>query len=214
VRTARGRSVSSTRWLERQLNDPYVQAAKESGYRSRSAYKLIELNERFEFLTPGGRVVDLGAAPGGWSQVAAHRVGAEGRVVAVDLNEIEPLAGVVFLQRDALEPEALTPIREALEGRATVVMSDMAAPSTGHSQTDHLRVMGLCEAAFDIAEELLAPEGAFLCKVLRGGAEQTLLARLKIAFKTVKHVKPKASRADSAEVYLVALGFRGNKEDT
>lgn len=213
VRTARGRSISSTRWLERQLNDPYVQAAKESGYRSRSAYKLIELDERFEFLTPGGRVVDLGAAPGGWSQVAAIRVGTKGRVVAVDVNEIETLADVVFLQRDALEPEALTPIREALEGQATVVMSDMAAPSTGHSQTDHLRVMGLCEAAFDIAEELLAPEGAFLCKVLRGGAEQTLLARLKIAFRSVKHVKPKASRADSAEVYLVALGFRGSKDD-
>lgn len=213
VRTARGRSISSTRWLERQLNDPYVLAAKESGYRSRSAYKLIELDERFRFLSPGGRVVDLGAAPGGWSQVAAARVGAEGRVVALDVNEIEPLEGVDFQQRDALEPEALAPVRAALGGAATVVMSDMAAPSTGHAQTDHLRVMALCEAAFEMADELLAPEGAFLCKVLRGGAEKTLLARLKLAFKQVKHVKPKASRADSAEVYLVALGYRGSKPD-
>jgi len=177
VRTARGRSISSTRWLERQLNDPFVRAAKDSGYRSRSAYKLIELNERFHLLAPGGRVVDLGAVPGGWSQVAAACVGEKGRVVALDVNEMDPLNNVHFMQCDALDPEILPLVRDALDGAATLVMSDMAAPSTGHAQTDHLRVMALCEAAFDMAEQLLAPEGAFICKVLRGGAEQTLLAR-------------------------------------
>lgn len=214
VRVSKAKSASSRRWLERQLNDPYVQAAREEGYRSRAAYKLIELDERFGLLRPGAKVVDLGAAPGGWSQVAAERVRAGkpggGVVVAVDLNPIDAIGGVTFLQADALADTTLEPVRAALGAeRADLVLSDMAAPSTGHAATDHLRIMALCEAALDIAEALLAPDGSFVAKVLKGGTERTLLERLKRAFRTVKHAKPPSSRADSAESYVVALGYRG-----
>ena len=213
VRTAKGRKTSSTRWLQRQLNDPYVARAKEEGYRSRAAYKLIGMDDRYGFLKPGGVVVDLGAAPGGWSQVAAERVKAGeggGQVVAIDLQEIEPIPDVTAFQADFLEPGVENRIRAALHGgRADVVMSDMASPSTGHRQTDHLRIVALCEAALDFAEDVLARDGAFLAKVLQGGTEQALLDRLKRGFRTVRHVKPEASRSDSAEMYVLAQGFRG-----
>ncbi len=213
VRVAKAKTASSRRWLERQLNDPYVQAARDEGYRSRAAYKLIELDERFSLLRSGMAVVDLGAAPGGWAQIAAQRarVGkARGLVVAVDLNPIDAIEGVTFIQADALDFAVLGPIRAALGGRrADLVLSDMAAPATGHTPTDHLRIMALCEAALDIAEPLLEPGGAFVAKVLKGGTERFLLERLKRVFRTVKHAKPPASRADSAESYVVALGYRG-----
>lgn len=213
VRTAKGRKISSTRWLQRQLNDPYVTRAREEGYRSRAAYKLTGMDDRYRFLKPGAVVVDLGAAPGGWSQVAVQRVKAGeggGQVVGVDLQEIEPIPDVTAFQADFLEPGVEKQVRAALHGgRADVVMSDMAAPSTGHRQTDHLRIVALCEAALDFAEEVLAPGGTFLAKVLQGGAEQALLDRLKKGFRTVRHVKPEASRSDSAEMYVLAQGFRG-----
>ncbi len=211
------KSLSSRRWLERQLNDPYVQAAREEGYRSRAAYKLIELDARFGLLRRGAKVVDLGAAPGGWSQIAAQRVKASrpggGKVVAVDVNPIDALEGVTFLQADALDLATIAPIQAALgQARADLVLSDMAAPATGHAATDHLRVMALCEAALDIGEALLTPGGAFVAKVLKGGTERLLLERLKRAFRTVKHAKPPSSRVDSAETYVVALGYRGTGE--
>ncbi len=212
VRTAKGRKNASTRWLQRQLNDPYVEGARTQGYRSRAAFKLAEIDARFGLLKPGMRVVDLGAAPGGWSQVAASAVGSaadEGQVVAVDLAGIEPLAGVDALQMDFMEPEAAARICQALRGGgADAVLSDMAAPATGHRQTDHLRIMGLCEAALDFAEDVLAPGGVFLAKVLQGGTEKPLLDRLRARFATVRHVKPPASRSESAELYVLAQGFR------
>jgi 23S rRNA (uridine2552-2'-O)-methyltransferase len=213
VKTAKGRKLASTRWLQRQLNDPYVEEAKRQGYRSRAAFKLIEIDDKRRLLNPGGIVVDLGAAPGGWSQVAAARVGAaegKGRVIAADLTDIEPVPGVTFMEADVTNPETAALIREALSGvRADVVLSDMAAPSTGHRQTDHLRVVVLAEAALDIAEDVLKPGGVYLAKVLQGGASGDLLTRLRQGFAKVAHVKPKASRADSAEVYVLATGFRG-----
>lgn len=212
LKKARGRKPSSSRWLQRQLNDPYVRAAREAGYRSRAAFKLAELDDRFGLLRPGARVVDLGAAPGGWSQVAVERVGAaagKGLVLAADVGAMEPLPGATALRLDALDADAAAAIRAALEGPADVVLSDMAAPATGHAPTDHLRVMALCEAALDIAEQILTPGGAFVAKVLKGGAERALLERLKRAFRRVKHAKPPASRSESAETYVVALGFRG-----
>jgi len=213
VRTARGRKISSTRWLERQLNDPYVQAAKREGYRSRAAYKLMEIDDKYTLLKPGSVVVDLGAAPGGWSQVAAERVcagDAPGLVAALDLLEIEAIANVTLLQADFMDDEVLRLIDGILDGRKVdVVLSDMAAPASGHKRTDHLRIMGLCEAALDFACATLAPGGAFLAKVLQGDAERALLDRLKRSFETVRHVKPEASRADSAELYVLAQGFRG-----
>ncbi len=215
IKTARGRSVSSTRWLERQLRDPYVAAARREGLRSRAAYKLIEIDDRFRLLRPGARVVDLGAAPGGWSLVAAERVRAAaggpgaGRVVAIDLQEMEPIAGVEILHLDFMAEEAPDRLRAALGGPADVVLSDMAAPASGHAQTDHLRIMALLEAAYDFARTVLAPGGAFVGKVLRGGAERGLLDALKRDFQAVRHVKPPASRQDSAEIYVVATGFRG-----
>lgn len=212
VKTARGRKLSSTRWLRRQLNDPYVQEARRKGYRSRAAFKLLELNERFRLLRPGARVLDLGAAPGGWSQVAARAVGAEGVVVAVDIQEIEPLAGVTILQGDIYDAALPTRVADALGGNADLVMSDMAAPSTGHAQTDHLRTMALLEAAYDIARHLLGPSGVFVGKVLQGGTEQALLTLLKRDFARVVHAKPAASRKESAEMYLVALDYRGVAE--
>ena len=208
VKTARGRKASSTRWLKRQLNDPYVRAAKDAGYRSRAAFKLIELDERFALFKSARRVLDLGAAPGGWSQVAIERLGSRGTVVAADISAMDPLNGATVLQLDALDLESLPILRDALGGAADIVLSDMAAPSTGHSGTDHIRVMALCEAALDIAEEMLAPNRAFVAKVLKGGTERKLLDRLKHSFAKVRHAKPPASRDDSAEVYVVAQGFR------
>jgi len=213
LKTARQRSASSQRWLERQLNDPYVAAARHEGYRSRAAFKLTEIDDRHRLLKPGKRVLDLGAAPGGWSQVAATRVRSrddKGQVVAIDLLPMEPVAGVTFLQLDFMDESAPSRLRGLLrDGRADVVLSDMAAQGTGHTRTDHLRVMALAEAAIEFACDILEPGGAFLCKVFQGGTEHELLAALKRAFTSVKHVKPPASRADSAELYVLATGFRG-----
>lgn len=215
VRTAKGRKISSTRWLQRQLNDPYVERAQQEGYRSRAAYKLMEMDDRYGFLTPGAVVVDLGAAPGGWTQIAAGRVKAGeggGQVVAVDLQAIDPVPEVTTIEADFLDPGVERQIRALLHGgRADVVLSDMASPATGHRKTDHLRIVALCEAALDFAEEVLAPGGTFLAKVLQGGTEQALLDRLKQGFRTVRHVKPEASRPDSAEMYVLAQGFRANR---
>ncbi len=205
------RSLSSRLWLERQLNDPYVARARREGFRSRAAFKLAEIDDRFHFLVPGARVVDLGAAPGGWSQVAAKRVGADrerGRVVAIDLLAMDAIPGVTFVQLDFLDADAPEKLKSALGGPADVVLSDMAANATGHRKTDHLKIMALVETAAEFAREVLAPGGTFLAKVLRGGTESALLAELKRDFSTVKHVKPAASRADSAELYLLATGFR------
>jgi len=206
------RTPSSRAWLERQINDPYVTRARREGFRSRAAFKLAEIDERFHLLRPGGRVVDLGAAPGGWSEVAARRVGAKGRVVALDILELKPIAGVEFLKLDFLDASAPERLKAMLGGKADVVLSDMAANATGHRQTDHLRIMALAEAAAYFAREVLAPGGSFLCKVLQGGTEAALLAELKKDFATVKHIKPPASRADSAELYLFATGFRGGEK--
>ena len=208
LKSARRRKASSTRWLERQLNDPYVRAAREAGYRSRAAYKLIGLAGTAGILRPGQRVVDLGAAPGGWSQVAAQRVGPGGRVVAVDTTAIAPIEGVVTLTIDACGADAPEAIRAALGGPADLVMSDMAAPTTGHGPTDRLRVAALCESALDLAEPLLAPGGCFLAK-LRQGGDGALQVRLRQAFARVRNAKPAASRADSAETYVLATGYRG-----
>jgi 23S rRNA (uridine2552-2'-O)-methyltransferase len=217
VKTARGRKLSSQRWLERQLNDPYVARSKQEGYRSRAAYKLMEIDQRFGLMRPGQRVVDLGAAPGGWSQVAAARVGstdAEPRVVAIDYLGMDPLPGVAVLQKDFLDADAPTAIHAALGGhRADLLLSDMAAPTTGHRATDHLRIVALCEVAAAFARDVLAPGGSFLAKVFRGGTENKLLAELKRDFAKVQHVKPPASRADSPELYLLATGFRGASSD-
>jgi 23S rRNA (uridine2552-2'-O)-methyltransferase len=212
VKTARKRSLSSARWLERQLNDPYVARAKREGLRSRAAYKLIEIDGRYPFLKPGQKVIDLGAAPGGWSQVAVRKVHAaegEGRVIGIDLLEIEPVQGAEFKVLDFLSEEAPSLISDWLEAKADVVLSDMAANATGHKKTDHLRIVGLVELAAEFAREILAPGGTFLAKVLQGGTETELLARLKREFASVRHVKPQASRADSAELYVLAMGFRG-----
>ncbi len=217
VKTAKKRSNSSTRWLQRQLNDPYVAEAKRAGYRSRAAFKLAQLDDKVRFLRRGGRIVDLGAAPGGWTQVAVERAGRDGgtgRVVALDINEMMPVSGAIILLGDARTDEARARVRVALDGAADVVLSDMAAPSTGHAQTDHLRVMGLVELALDFAESVLAPGGAFIAKVLQGGTEAELLARLKKTFAKVRHVKPPASRAESSELYLVATGFRPPEKGT
>jgi 23S rRNA (uridine2552-2'-O)-methyltransferase len=213
LKTARRRTASSQRWLERQLNDPYVAAAKRDGWRSRAAFKLIEIDDKYRFLKPGQSVVDLGAAPGGWSQVAALRVkSAEGRgeVVAIDYLPVDAIPGVTLLQLDFLDEGAPGKLRALLrDGGADVVLSDMAAPTTGHTGTDHLRIMGLAEAAAAFAAEILTPGGTFLAKVFQGGTERDLLDMLKRNFATVRHVKPKASRADSAELYVLATGFRG-----
>jgi 23S rRNA (uridine2552-2'-O)-methyltransferase len=208
VKTARGRRASSTRWLERQLNDPYVSGAREEGYRSRAAYKLLQLDERANLLKKGTRVLDLGAAPGGWSQVAAARVqGAP--VVAIDLLDMDPISGVEIIKGDATDAEMQTAMRLALSGPADLVMSDMANSATGHRSTDHLRTMALAETAYFIAARMLAPGGAFVAKVLRGGADGELLTALKRDFARTLHVKPDASRQGSREIYVVATGFRG-----
>jgi 23S rRNA (uridine2552-2'-O)-methyltransferase len=216
LRTARGRKLASTRWLTRQLNDPYVEEAKRRGYRSRAAFKLAEIDDKHHLLRTGMSVVDLGAAPGGWSQISAQRVqlmAGKGRVIAVDVVEMESISGVTALKLDLTDSESAGRIRDALNGKkADLVLSDMHAPATGHKQTDHLRIMGLVEAALDLAEEILAPGGAFLCKVLQGGADKELVARLNRSFAKVRHVKPKASRAESAEMYVLATGFRGTQD--
>lgn len=219
VKTGAKRTVSSKRWLERQINDPYVVRAKRDGYRSRAAYKLIEIDDKYRILKPGQRVLDLGAAPGGWSQIAAGRVGAAGerrsanaRVVGIDLLEIDPLPGVEFAVLDFLDPAAPERLTAMLDGPADVVLSDMAANATGHKKTDHLRIVGLAETAAAFARDVLAPGGAYLAKVLQGGTEGALLADLKRDFASVRHVKPAASRADSSELYVLALGYRGRRE--
>jgi 23S rRNA (uridine2552-2'-O)-methyltransferase len=211
VKTGNKRSLSSKLWLERQLNDPYVARAKREGLRSRAAYKLTEIDDKARFLRRGARVVDLGAAPGGWSQVAAKRVGApgQGRVVSIDILPMEPVPNVEFMQLDFLDPSAPEKLKTLLGGGADVVLSDMAANATGHARTDHLKIMALVELAADFAREVLSPGGTFVAKVLQGGTEASVLAALKRDFQSVKHIKPPASRADSAELYLVATGFRG-----
>jgi 23S rRNA (uridine2552-2'-O)-methyltransferase len=212
VKTAAKRSTSSTRWLKRQLNDPYVVAAKRDGYRSRAAYKLLELDDRYGLLRHGLRVVDLGAAPGGWAQVVLKRV-SQSRLVALDLLPIAPLPPAIILQADFMDEDTPARLIAALAGRADLVLSDMAAPTTGHQATDHLRIMALAEAAYEFAAQILAPDGAFVCKLFQGGAEKTLRDRLKQDFSSLRHAKPPASRQDSAETYLVAQGFRASIDD-
>ncbi|MCE8511586.1 RlmE family RNA methyltransferase [Ruegeria pomeroyi] len=217
VKTARGRKLSSTRWLQRQLNDPYVKRAQAEGYRGRAAFKILELDDKFRFLVPGARIVDLGCAPGGWCQVAVKRVNAlgersdkrVGRVLGIDLQEVEPIAGAEIHQLDFLDDGADDRIKEWLGGKADVVMSDMAASSSGHKQTDHLRIIALCEAAAYLAFDVLEEGGTFVAKVLAGGAEGDLQKLLKQKFTKVANVKPPASRSDSSEKFVVATGFRG-----
>lgn len=209
VKSARRRKPSSTEWLARQLNDPFVAEAQRLGYRSRAAFKLIQLDERFRLLAPGRRIIDLGCAPGGWTHIAAAKIGATGRVVGIDLNPTDPVPGAMVLQGDFRDEAMAGQIREALGGPADLVLSDMAAPTTGHAATDHLRIVALAEDAFAFAETILRPGGAFVAKVFQGGTEGELLARLKQAFAEVRHAKPAASRAESAETYVVAKGFRG-----
>lgn len=221
VKTARGRKLSSTKWLQRQLNDPYVKRAKADGYRGRAAYKILELDDKYRFLVPGARVVDLGCAPGGWLQVAVKRVNAlgerkgkaQGYVLGVDLQEVEPIAGAEIHQLDFLEDDADQKVRDWLGGPADVVMSDMAAASSGHKQTDHLRIIALCEAAAYFAFDVLEEGGTFVAKVLAGGAEGDLQKILKARFKKVANVKPPASRSDSSEKFVVATGFKENAPD-
>jgi 23S rRNA (uridine2552-2'-O)-methyltransferase len=211
VKTAARRSASSTHWLARQLNDPYVHRARQEGYRSRAAFKLLELEERFKLLRPGALVVDLGAAPGGWTQVAAARIKApgKGRIVAIDVLGVDPVPGATILELDFLAPEAPAALAAALGGKADLVLSDMAAPATGHAPTDHIRIIALAEAALAFARDVLAPGGTFVAKVYQGGATGTLLQELKRDFAAVRHAKPPASRSESAEMYVVAQGFRG-----
>ncbi len=217
VKTARGRKLSSTRWLQRQLNDPYVLRARKEGYRGRAAFKIMELDDKYRFLVPGARVVDLGCAPGGWIQVAVPRINAlleksgkkQGRIIGVDLQEVEPIAGAEIHQLDFLDEGADEKVKAWIGGKADVVLSDMAASSSGHKQTDHLRIITLCEAAAEFAFDVLDEGGTFVAKVLAGGAEGTLQQRLKQRFEKVANVKPPASRADSSEKFVVATGFRG-----
>ncbi len=217
VKSARGRKLSSTLWLERQLNDPYVKRAKDEGYRGRAAFKILEIDDKFRFLVPGARVVDLGCAPGGWCQVAVKRVNALGEkggkkvgtILGVDLQEVEPIAGAETHQLDFMEVGADDKVKAWLGGEADVVMSDMAAASSGHKQTDHLRIMALCEAAAYLAFDVLSPGGTFVAKVLAGGAEGDLQKLLKQKFEKVQHMKPPASRSDSSEKFVIATGFRG-----
>jgi len=212
VKTSRGRPIGSQRWLSRQLNDPYVARARAEGFRSRAAFKLIELDDKFHFLGKGKKVVDLGAAPGGWTQVAVDRVKANdprgGKVVGIDILEWVPITGATCLNLDFLDDRAPDLLKEALGGPADIVLSDMAAPTTGHGPTDHIRIMALAETAWAFAEEVLAPGGAFICKVFQGGTEATLLKQIKARCGTVRHAKPPASRKESAEVYVIGLDFK------
>jgi 23S rRNA (uridine2552-2'-O)-methyltransferase len=207
LRSAHGRSTASQKWLERQLNDPYVVAAKDQGYRSRAAFKLIELDDKYRLIRRGSRVLDLGAAPGGWSQVAVQR-GAE--VVGLDLLPIDPLPGAVFLQGDFADPEMPARLRARMGGQCDLVLSDMAPNATGHAATDHIRIVALAELAFDFARKMLAPGGAFVTKVFQGGSQRDLLVPMKQAFASVRHAKPPASRKESSELYVVATGLREN----
>jgi len=213
VKTARGRPVGSQRWLQRQLNDPYVARARAEGYRSRAAFKLIELDDKYHFLAKGKKVVDLGAAPGGWTQIAVDRVKADkpqgGAVVGIDILEWLPITGATCMTLDFLDPKAPDLLKAALGGKADVVLSDMAAPTTGHGPTDHIRIMALAETAWMFAEEVLAPGGAFVCKVFQGGTEAGLLKQIKSRCGSVRHAKPPASRKESAEVYVIGLDFKG-----
>ena len=213
VKTSKYRDKSSNRWLERQLNDPYVAESKRLGYRSRAAFKLIQLDEKFHFLGKGKTIVDLGCAPGGWTQVAVERNKGTGQVVGIDILETEPVKGAPLIQQDFTEPEAAEKLKELLNGEADIVMSDMAANTTGHQQTDHLRTIGLVEFAYEFAKEVLAPNGIFIAKVFKGGAEGALLADVKKNFAKVSHAKPDASRQGSPEEYLVAIGFRKNIQE-
>ncbi len=211
VKTAKGRKTSSTRWLNRQLNDPYITRAEKDGYRGRAAYKLLEINEKLDFLKKGQVIVDLGAAPGGWCQVASEK-GA--KIIAIDLLDMDELADVDFIQMDFMDNDAPDRLKAMIkaynpDGLADAVLSDMAPNTTGHKQTDHLRIMAVVEAAYYFARETLKPGGIFVAKVFQGGAQNTLLAEMQRDFKTIKHIKPPASRKESSEQYLVALGFRG-----
>jgi 23S rRNA (uridine2552-2'-O)-methyltransferase len=212
VKTRDKRTVSSARWLERQLNDPYVAEAKAQGYHSRAAFKLLQMHQDLDLFRPGQKIIDLGAAPGGWTQVVCEIVKPGingGKVVAIDYLDLKPVSEAVFIKMDFMDNEAPQKLKDAIGGKAHVIMSDMAPPTTGHRETDHIRIMGLAEAAYEFAREVLLPGGTFLCKVFQGGAERDLLNALKKDFTKVKHVKPPASRADSSEMYVVALGFRG-----
>jgi len=218
VKTAKGRKTSSTRWLQRQLNDPYVAEAGRLGFRSRAAFKILELDNQFGFFKPGLRVIDLGAAPGGWAQVAVDRVnalgegkGPVGKIIGMDLQEMEAIPGATLLTHDFMDNDAPGILKQAMGGPADIVMSDMAAASTGHSATDHMRIMGLLEVALDFARDVLSPGGVFLGKVLKGGTENKLLAEMKREYAVVKHAKPPSSRQDSSETYVIATGFRGGK---
>ncbi len=216
VKTRKGRSHSSAQWLERQLNDPYVVAARTEGYRSRAAFKIIQLNEKLDLFKPGQKVVDLGAAPGGWTQIAVDIIKPEktgGKVVAIDYLEMEPMSEATVICMDFMDNEAPDLLKDAIGGRADVVMSDMAPPTVGHKRTDHLRIMGLAEMAYDFAKEILVPGGTFLSKVFMGGADKAFLDMLKRDFTKVKHIKPHASRSDSSEMYVVATGFRGDNNE-
>ena len=208
VKTARGRKTSSTRWLQRQLNDPFVREAQRLGYRSRAAFKLLELDDRYGFLKKGARVVDLGAAPGGWSQIAKDRVGNSGSVVALDLVSIEPLVGVDIVEADFFSEQSLSLLESKIDTQVDVVLSDMASSSTGHASTDHLRIMSLAEAAYDFARPRLVKGGTFVTKVFQGGTDRDLLEKLKRDFAKVRHAKPKSSRVESAEMYMVAMGLQ------
>ena len=218
VKTARGRKASSTRWLQRQLNDPYVKRAQAEGYRSRAAYKLLELNDKFNILHAGQIVLDLGAAPGGWSQVAAEITGADAGkaapIIGVDILPFSALPGVENLELDFMQDDAPERILALMSGKANIVLSDMAPNTTGHAPTDHIRIVSMCEAITDFALQVLAPGGHFVCKVRQGGAEREMLDMLRKNFHKVKHAKPAASRKESAEMYLVALDFHGAEEDT
>ncbi|WP_282609584.1 RlmE family RNA methyltransferase [Pelagibius sp. Alg239-R121] len=209
VKTAKRRSNSSARWLQRQLNDPYVAEAKKRGYRSRAAFKLLQMDEKYDFLSKARRIIDLGAAPGGWTQVSLERAAPGSKVVGIDLLEIEQIPGAILLVGDFLDNDAPDRLKAEMDGAADIVLSDMAAATIGHAKTDHLRIMGLVETALEFAIQVLAPGGSFVAKVIQGGAEQTLMDMLKRHFTKVRHVKPAASRSDSAEMYLVATGFRG-----
>lgn len=214
VKTGKGRTVSQKNWLERQLNDPYVHEAKKLGYRSRSAFKLIEIDDKYRFLKPGGNIIDLGAAPGGWSQVAMKRVKAEqgrGKVIAIDMHGMDPMSSVTIFKKDFMEDDAPQVLIDALGGeKADCVLSDMAAHATGHRQTDHINIMHLAELGYDFARTVLKPGGTYLAKVLRGGTESDILRLMKKDFTSVRHVKPMASRDDSAELFVLAMGFRGS----
>ncbi|MEM7617620.1 MAG: RlmE family RNA methyltransferase [Pseudomonadota bacterium] len=219
IKTAKGRKISSTQWLQRQLNDPYVKMAKQEGFRSRAAFKLLEINEKFSLIKPKDMVIDLGAAPGGWSQIAVDLTkssAAKPTVIGIDLLEIEPISGAHFMQADFTEEEAENTLNQYLTShnetnKVNVVLSDMAASATGHSTTDHIKIIYLCEIAFDFAKNNLLPNGNFVAKILQGGTEQTLLQEMKKYFKNVKHYKPAASRSDSAEMYVIATGFKDLK---